>query len=689
VTFSIDIDIGGTYTDAIIAQKKLSRFLKVDTTPHDLSQCVQQILERAVSILRLPNIHSFLCETDVVRLSTSLSTNLLLEGRGARCGLLLSRGWREHFLAQPLSICGPKPVVFENDVLEIGREATPPRNRCAGRLSEEEVREKARVLLERGATILVVSLVGTEVKPDPELYVKNIIQRYYPRHCIGSVPVVMGIQISNTPDYITRTNTAVLNAFCHRSIASDLFKVQEFLQGKGCRRPLLVVNASEGTTRVAKTKAIQTINSGAAAGIFGVSKLANLYQKDDVISVDVGGTSTEIGVIRNKTIAYAQPTQFAGLPVDVSFPVFSTLGIGGGSVARIDNDGTIKVGPESSGSFPGPACYNLGGSEPTLTDAYLVLGYIDEKYFLGGQKAVRRSAAQEVFTGKIAEPLGISCEEAAFKVKEKAVALIGNAMRTVVAKTGLDFSKAPVFALGGGGGCIGAHLADFVGSGEIMVFRQGSVFGSFGSSNMDVTHIYERRLSRPIFQRGVPKKESCHELNRAVVALQRVAFKDMRGEGFKDEEIRFAVEVEVRASGVKDTARITLPNPFLWIGKDWKCFLRKARDCFKSTVTSKSQLTVWVEIAILRSFGAVPHFEIGPLEKADKPESSYKTKRRLYVGGGTWREAKVYEWDLLSVPRVLVGPAILESRDTNIVIPPGKNIAIDHKLNGTITTGKI
>jgi len=683
--FVVDIDVGGTFTDAIISRKNLVQYLKVDTTPDDLSQCLQGVIEKAVRTLSIPDLRTFLGQIHIIRLSTSLSTNTLVERKGARLGLLLTKGWRTRYLTQPMAIRASSPLVFEDMVLEIDADVDSKYHRQAP-VSEDEVREKAYSLLEKGATIIVISLNGAETCPANERQVKAIINKYYPKHFISSVPVVLGSQISNGSDYLRRTNTALLNAYCHGAIALQLFQIEDFLRDAGYAFPLLIIHSSGGSARVAKTKSIQTISSGAAAGIFGSRMLSTSYGGPSIISVDVGGTSTEIGLLRHGVIDYSAPAHVEGLPVDVSLPVASTLGIGGGSIARIDRTGKLSLGPKSTGAFPGPVCYNLGGTEPTLTDAYLILGYFDENYFLGGEKLIQKGITQKIFTEKIAMPLGISCEEAAFMVKRKAVEFTGEIIRTVISPTDLAHSEVSLFAIGGGGGCIGADLSDFVGIGETYVFRQGSVFGAFGSSNMDIMHIYERRVDFPLFSKSASPDEICHRLNSTSLFLQRMAFKDISGEGFRPEEIRFELEIELNTVTSSTPVRVALPAPFIWPSQDWPSIQERVSNTFGGETKIASGNEAYVSRLFLWAIVDIPHSSLEPAPKIAASTNSYKGKRPMYVGHGRWVEAEVYEWDLLSVPCMTVGPSMIESQDTTIVVPPGKTIKFYKNFNGVIKT---
>ncbi|MBT3214156.1 MAG: hydantoinase/oxoprolinase family protein [Deltaproteobacteria bacterium] len=715
----VDIDIGGTFTDIIFSSrssgirqngtssKGFFKFLKVETTPHDLGHCVRDALEQTVQFLGLPDLRNLLAQVETIRLSTSLSTNLLLEHKGPRCGLLISKDWKTKYLAQYAPNEQDIPFVEANLVVEVSAEMGSEGNTNSS-ISEEDVRHKTHFLLEQGATVIVVSLSGTEKAVQQENEIKRIIHKYYQQHCLGSVPVLTATQVNNGFDYLLKTNTALFNAYCQRDITAHFYKIEDYLRQEGYTRPLLVVNSSGETARVAKTKAVQTINSGAAAGIFGVSKLAEVHHCSNLVSVDIGGTSTEIGMLRSGKIKNVRPA-FLGAEttgrsplLDITFPVLSTLGIGGSSTANINNAGNLVLGPESAGAFPGPICYDLGGSEPTLTDAYLILGYLDPQYYLGGKKILHIKTAQKIMTRQLALPLNMSCEEVAFQLKSKAVELIGNEIKKIELQT-----ETPLFALGGGGGCLGVDLAEYAGLSAVYVFRQSSVFGAFGSSCMNIVHTFESQTNLRISPHSTQQNDGdsvCRSLNETIIPLQHKAFQNMRSEGFSAESIRFELELELKSESIQETEKsveypdkIDFPNIIFWSPRDWPLLLQKISTHFDTeNLPQDSFPEVQISKIILKATGQLPHSEITP-SPVDLPLdgnlppvisgtgcSGYKGGRSIYVGNGRRVKAKVYEWDLLSVPGKYFGPAVIESPDTALWIPEKHSIVFDEQKNGII-----
>ena len=682
--YVLDVDIGGTFTDAVVCAKGRPEFFKVETTPHDMSLCIKQVLEKALEIFDEADITAFLGKTEIIRFSTSISTNLLIESKGQRCGLLLSAGWRDRFLKQLDFLEGGYSIISEDDVFEINGDIGPFIDGALKHSVENEVAEQVGVLLEQGVNSIIISLFRAETHPKKEQRIREIIHKYYLPHYIRSVPVLLGSQISRTSDYMLRTYSAIVNAYCHRPIALHYFRVEEFLRQQGFPRAILAVNVTGGTTRIANTLPIQTVNSGAAASVYGVSFFIHKSKQQSAISIDLGGTSTEIGLVHDGEVRNVYPLAISGVPLDLSFPVLASIGIGGGSIATVDKKGRFHVGPRSAGAFPGPACYDIGGSKPTLTDALLVLGYLNQDYFLGGTKRLSLRAAQEIFDREICRSTGLTCEEAARRVKDKAVEIIGAGIRAAVKDIDFDDdSQIPLFALGGAGGCLGSHIADFLGLAQTYILRHGSVSGAFGSGKMDIVHVYESPTHFDVLQHETEETEICQQINRSVSDLQHVAFKDMRGEGFSAEDLDFRLELELTDCSSRILGSVELSTPFIFPPHDLD-FLRNLARAKYTDLSAQQEDAFCVSRIRLKAIGIMP--QSGYFQDRSKKTSQVvpKGSRPFYSGDGDWTKAAVYDWDCLTASSIFKGPLILESPDTTVFVPSGKQLIVDETLTGII-----
>jgi N-methylhydantoinase A/oxoprolinase/acetone carboxylase beta subunit len=515
---------------------------------------------------------------------------------------------------------------------------------------------------------------------DYENQAKAIIDRFYPGHFLGSVPVLLSHQVSSHDDYGVRTCTALLNAYCLAPLSESFYGLQEYLRTMEYKWPLQIVHSSGGSTRVAKTKAVQTLNSGSAAGVFGLERLATSLNLPDLLTVDIGGTSTEIGMISEHSIQYANPAVVDGMPLDSATPILSTLGVGGSTVAALGDDGEITLGPESVGVYPGPACYGLGGTHPTLTDAYLVMGYLRNDSYLGGKKRIHHDLAEKAFLSHLAGPLAIPVAEAANRVKQKAVEIIAGAMQALLVERNLVGENFGVAAIGGGGGCLAAGLVDHLGAAAAYLFRLGSVFGAFRSSGMDLLHEYEHKIDLVFAETSEGLEELCRQVNLNVKNLQRIAFKDMGGEGFQPEEVCFQLELEFVGDDCERSVRMPCESPFLWYdhhGPGISRFLaRKTTPAAGEKELSKIRL---------RALVSVPHAASTPVGTQNEQLRSVD-ERQVYLGQGHRTKVEVFSWDDLPPAVSLDGPAIVESAEATIFLPVDRTITFDRYLTGIIRT---
>ncbi|WP_363320918.1 hydantoinase/oxoprolinase family protein [Desulfobacula sp.] len=684
--YIVDIDIGSTFTDTILSWQNRVEHFKIETTPHDFSICVKNSLNHASKKIALSDISSFLHHTSILRLSTSLSTNIIVERTGTKCGMLLPKGWKTRLkkhlmMRKTLSPAEDDYNLKEIDVTEIKK---PFDGQHIDPAVEEKIRQNFLRLVEWGAAAVVVCLGEDTLSVEMEQSIKKLIQKYNREHTIGFVPLHLGHQVSSNINFISRLHSSLLNAYCHQGLSCHLMKIKAYLRKEGYRRPLLIVNSNGGTTRISKTYPVQTINSGASAGIFGVSEIAKKENITNLISIDIGGTSTEIGQLKNGRIERKLPAEFSGFPFDLSFYVNKTLGIGGGSIVTIGEKGEICLGPQSTGAFPGPACYALGGREPTLTDAYLLLGYFDGTYFLGGQKRIHRKVAAEVFNRTLAQPLGIPVEEAAFMVKETAVQSVGKAISKIIASTNWDIPEISLFPLGGGGGCIGADIAKYLRITDVRFFRRAPVSGAFGSSLMDVQHLYHKRINFPFSADTAGINKICSKINSILVLLQRKAVTDMNAEGFEPEEVKFHTELDIKVINSMIVIRIPLYSSFIW-GHNWVDLVELAGKEIHKKTSKRNTGHLSVAGLHLIATGRTRHLAWNNLpEQFPSEHSLAKGKRFVYEGKGKKVSSIVYEWHKLSHLHDYEGPCIIESRDTTIIVPSDMCVRIDKKLSGRI-----
>jgi N-methylhydantoinase A len=666
--WTADIDVGGTLTDGLFSDGSAFVSVKVDSTPHDLTVCLFDCLSQAATKLEFPDLISFLENVDLIRWSTTITSNVLAELRGPRIGLLVSKGNERTLYGSSPCTTVLNRVVTERDVIGL--------DELAG---ETEIMNAARALLETGVRRICVSMKGSNGNSSREIAIKRVIDNQYPDHFLGSVPVLAGSDISKSADDRTRTYCALINAYTHGALAATLFKAEDELrQTYRYSGSFLVTHINGGVAGISKTKAIDTIESGPVLGILGSAGLAKAYGLSDVIAMDIGGTTAKVSVLRNSEPIYRKPSDIFGIPVEISLPYLRSIALGGGSVVKAAGDGNepaIQLGPESMGSYPGPVCYALGGDQPTLTDAFVVAGLINPGNFLGGTKLIDRELARKAIEELVAQPLHLSTEEACRAIIGSAFELVANVIAGAQSELQRDLSHFPLFAFGGNGGLFACGVAERAGLNSVRVFALGPVFSAFGSSVSDICHVYERALHE-----SAVTNETTARLRKALEEIKAEAAKDLLGEGIVPKDLNYSIEFEMTTP---DGRSISLP-------------------CSESALASATELAT--ALAASLSLMGQPSGQSGALEllrvrvrkEMPKPQlveralqsadSSHALigKREVYWGSRSG-EARIHRWESLLPGNRIDGCAILEGASTTYFVPEGWTMLIDGYGNGTLS----
>lgn len=654
---TVDIDVGGTFTDGFFGRGGETHGVKVDTTPHDLTVCFWACLEEGAGRLGYVDLRTMLVETSVIRFSTTVGTNAILQGTGPRLGLIVSNSARE-------SIYGPeeRSPLFDRFldpelVISVPLPADGAEQTDGGDEREAAVRDAFGRLLATGARHVVVALAGAGRNGSSERHVKAVIGRYFPRHYLGSVPLLLSTEARSRLDDFTRTNVAVINAYLHAGLATALYRADDRLRAAGFRHPLLVTHNSGGVARVAKTRAIDTYNSGPVAGLYGCGNIARHEHLDQVVTVDVGGTSTDIGLVSGGTPRVTMKSRIADVPVDLPLHDIHSIAAGGGSIARVSRTGLLSVGPDSAGAVPGPVAYKLGGTEPTLTDAYLLLGYLDPAYFLGGRRTLDVAAAAEAIATRIAGPLGLDADSAALRIVDKVVETIAQAVRRATGEHAAG--RTALFAFGGGGGLLAARLADELGM-DAYLFDHGAVLNAFGSSQMDIVHVYERAID------VVADEGAAGRLRDLAGEMEVSALRDMRGEGFGDRPLEYALELEI-VEGDHDAIVVRKSGP-------------DGPSALVSAVLAQLPSPARIAAVRLHASVAIEHAALVEREERGSLEEAARPQRDANLSG-TRGHLPVFDRSRLRAGVMVPGPAIVEGPDTTILVPAGRRLLVDGLRN--------
>jgi len=655
--FSVDIDVGGTLTDGLFSDGQRMACAKVDTTAHDLTVCLFDCLTQGATQLGFPDLPSFLDQVELLRWSTTITSNVLAELHGPKIGLIVSQGHERDLYGKPSLSPILNKVVDERNI--IGVEHT----------TGTEILGAVRSLLESGVRRICISLQGALQNPEQEQHIKRIIDEQYPDHFLGSVPVLTGSDVCQNTDDMTRTYVAVINAYTHSALASTLFKAEDELRyTHGYSRAFLISHINGGVAGVSKTRAIDTMESGPILGLYGTSYLAKVYGLKSVIALDVGGTTAKVGVIHDGEPVYSQVSDLFGIPVHIRLPYLRSIALGGGSVIGTRGS-AIQLGPESMGSFPGPACYVLGGDRPTLTDAFVTAGLIDPEFFLGGTKLLDLAAARESIESQVARPRGTSVERACGDVINHAYDMVANMIATAAQELKQDLSDHVLFAYGGNGGLFACGVAQRAGLGDIYLFALGPVFSAFGSSVSDISHVYERSFHL-MFREGTDVKP----LNRLIDDLRNTGIRDLLGEGIKPDGTECSVELEISQGGQPS---VTVRCPQLQFAGIEDLRAKLGADLPSGGVSLE---LVRLRIRKVISKPALALRELGPGD----PAGALLGKRNVAYGSRSG-DAKLYKWELLRPGNKVQGCSILEAENSTYFVPEGWSLGVDQHGNAQVT----
>jgi N-methylhydantoinase A len=661
--WTVDIDVGGTLTDGLFADGSNLACVKVDTTPHDLTVCLFDCLAQGADRLGFPDTASFLDNVNLIRWSTTITSNVLAELRGPRIGLLVSKGHERNLYGSEAQSGVLSRLLAERDVIGLDNSAT-----------ETAIMNAARLLLESGVRRICISLEGSHRHPECEIAWKGIIDQQYPDHFLGSVPVLAGSDMSKSSDDRTRAYCAVINAYTHGALAATLFKAEDDLrETSGYAGTFLVSHINGGVAGIAKTRAIDTLESGPVLGILGSSYVAKVHGLNEVVAMDVGGTTAKISVLAAGEPIYRKPSDLFGIPVEMSLPYLRSIALGGGSVVKPLSGGQkplVQLGPESMGSYPGPACYNLGGDQPTLTDAFVTAGLINPDYFLGGTKAIDPEAARKVIEESVARPLHLSMEEACRAIIDRAFEMVAGVIAGAQAELHQDLSKHTLFAYGGNGGLFACNVAEKAGLSSAYLFALGPVFSAFGSSVSDICHVYERAFPDPSIS-----ESTVAWIRKMLQEMKAEGTQDLLGEGIRPENLNCAIEFEVTGKS-KHSVAVACPESALHSPKELEAAIRNASGALQGTISlDLFRLRVKKEMS-------KPQFVDQPVEGPDSSHAHVGNRHVLW--GSRNGEAQVYRWESLRPGNRIEGCAVLEGLNTTYFVPEGWVIVLDGHGNGKL-----
>ncbi len=706
---TINIDIGGTFTDCAMVHDGKIAFGKAPTTRYNLSKGLMKAIDQCARDLGLDPDQA-LSRTHMVKYATTLAMNALLEHKGPKLGLITTAGQEDTiFIGKASQWWDALPLELTKNVRQAHRpEPLIPRTMvvglrermdCFGQdiipLTREEIREKVQHLVDMGAMGFVVSLLWSFVNPAHEQLVKEIIQEEYPDYYLGSQPVLLSSEVCPKKDEYARTMTTILTAYLHRAMAEELTELANELRDRGYRGALAIVHNTGGMASLYETTSVKTYNAGPVAALAGGKGISEIYEGacKDIIITDMGGTSFDIGLLVGGQLQFYQSIPLIDWwRVATSIIETKSIGAGGGSIAWVNQTlgNAVTVGPQSAGAMPGPVCYDQGGNLPTVTDADVVLGYINPDYFLGGKLRLNREKAFKAIREKIARPAGMDVEEAALAVKRIVDANMGNEIFKETNLKGFDPRDFVVFAIGGGGPVHCCGYAAYTGSPVIYTFPFSSVFSAFGVSSMDYLQMYEKTRFMILYDSVAQAyMEDFDAFNDTVRELQEKAFKDALKQGYRAEDILFDLEPEMRYGLQPNVTRVRSPCIRLEQKNDAEALGRAFTQAYNRTygeATSYPEGGVEIINFILKARVIVPRVDFPCFQpEGSNPKKALKGRRPVFWETGRgFEDTQIYALEGLQCGNVVEGPAVIEARDTAYVIHRKKRFSLDRFMNGII-----
>jgi len=689
MTYRASIDVGGTFTDLVFTDEngELAVF-KASTTPRETWKGMLDALELAGKYYQMP-LSKLLAETAAITYSGTTGTNAIITGTGAKVGLICTRGFRDILLAReaPRKESAydwppfPEPYVPRYLTLPV-TERINAEGGIDVPLKEDEVRHGVRQFKEWKVEAIAVSLLWSITNPIHEERIGEIIKEELP-----GIPYVLSHELNPIIREYRRMISAAIDASLHPILVKDIDQLGRQLKEKGFKGNLLVGTASGGvlTPEEACSRPIYTIGSGPALGPVAAKYFA-LKEGDnnDVIVLDMGGTSFDVSIVTKGTIVVTRETMVKDEVLPISRVDARSVGSGGGSIAWIDPGKLVHVGPQSSGAEPGPACYMRGGKEATVSDANLVLGYLDPDYFLGGRMKLSPQLAQEVIQGKVAKPLSLEVPEAAFTIFSTVTHSMIAAIRDITIWQGIDPRE---YLIVSGGGATGMHIvpmAQELGVKQVLIPKVAGTLSALGGLVADITTEYSASYFTSSdqfdYEAANSVLESLQKKGEAFLAMSKGSSREGSLEYFVEARYPYEVwelSIPLRSNRIKGEKE-----------------LAKLIEDFHNTherIFAVKEPGQSIECIIWRVVATAKIAQIKAKEMAaggKDPSAAMIGKRDAYfkdIGG--FVKTPVYRGDKLTNGNKIAAPAIIEEPTTTIVLFPGSKATITRFGNYLIDVG--
>jgi N-methylhydantoinase A len=703
MSYVVAVDSGGTFSDCVVVDSDGAVVrAKSPSTPPDFERGVLNAVAEAAGRLGLTT-EELLGDATLFAHGTTVATNILITRTGAKTALLTTRGHEDAIIIGRTvqKVAG----LSEGEIVNVARlaKADPlvPRSSIYGideridrngavvaPLHLDSTDELVEMLRREGVEAIAISFLWSFLNPDHERGLRDRLMEAGNGNGQPSWFVTASSDLAPVIREYERTATTALNAYLTPGVHGYLERMGERLRDSGHRGAISVMHSAGGVSSLeeARQRGVTLLSSGPAGGMLGTRELARRLGLDPVIATDVGGTSFDIGTVVDGEAGYADAPVFAKYPVALPIIDVTSIGAGGGSIAWVEQDtGVLRVGPQSAGAAPGPACYGAGGTEPTVTDANVVLGGIDPDNFLGGRMRLDAELALDAVRTAVADPLGLEPDVAAARIVDIVNSQMADLIRRVTIERGLDPAGFTVFAYGGAAGMHAGAYARKLGCRHVVVPRAAAVFSAFGIGMSDVKRVaMVSDPSRAPFDLGRWRQR----FDQLEASLRR----EFEEENLPTRDLALQRSVELQFRGQVHALRVPVEAADLDLddgGEQVIDRFTKRYEVKYGPGTAYRKAGVEAMTFLVEGVAEMPLPQPEPLadEGAD-PGAALSGRRSVYlpVSGGL-ETADVYTAEALRPGNELSGPAVVEAEDTTVLIQPGQRLWVDGFLNLRIEVG--
>lgn len=694
MSYLVGIDIGGTFTDCAIVDRA-GRLLttKVPSTPEDFSRGMMDALGAGAKALGLP-LGEFCGDIAFLSHGTTVGTNTIIQKKGARVGLITTKGHEDaiHIMRGSRGYGGrdirkvvhfpetskPVPIVPKRLIRGVSERVD-----CFGevvvRLNEKEAEDAIRALLAEGVQAIAICFLWSFRNPEHELKVKQLVERLAP-----DVFVTCSVDIAPKWGEYERVTATALNAYLGPVMTGYLNRLDRTLIDLGYSHGLQIAQCGGGTVPVARAgeAPLLTLDSGPVSGVTASMFLGAAMGERNIITTDMGGTSFDVSIIHGGKPAYSFISNTDQYEYFLPKVDLQAIGAGGGSLVRVQPETrTMTVGPDSAGAFPGPVCYSRGGTVPTVTDAQLVLGYLDPDNFAGGRMKLDKESATKA-VAELGAQIGMTAMQCAAGICRIVELQMADVIRKVTVEKGFDPRDFVLFAFGGAGPAHAGIFAHELGVRKIIIPQRkaASTWCAFGAAAADVLHIFEHTEI-------MPTPVAAARINRNLDLLEKQAKALMASEGIAAARQRFEFSLDVRHKGQINEVEVLLPYRRMPSGYEAqlrKMFTERYEKLYgRGSALAGAQLEIVV--CRLRARALTPRPKLVKAKNGSKGIPRDAALKPRPIQWDKVRKTPVYDGEKLAIGNRVKGPAIVETSDTTVVVHPGRTLAVDVLGNFEIT----